>query len=392
MQALDAPDASRIASILRAQDAWPVTSIDLAHRLATQQRQLVDKSDAFRLTTPSALVQIPLAGSAEAKVAQLAERVQQLVTALQKRCDEDKEELEQQMDKIHARLEARMGALERGEDGTLGREATWLREARSMIGAALTEAQGQWRQELAQMKGEQRQQLGLLEELADASRQSSARMEKAERALQVHERSVRRSEEQLKAIGKIQEVPPWYAQLEGAIVNVERQVNEQQVAVEVQVARLQVECDGLRRRAEVLGGMREEILQAMDEKVAGCREPLGSAKEDRCGVLLKRCDELDARLASQKVHVEAHEQRFRSFAERLEGLQQEVFDLLHEGAQKRREELLTEVDGQMRVLRERMDTLSELMDELMLRQASDARKGPGGRFMRSALPRLSEEF
>lgn len=376
---MQAPGASRIASILRAQDAWPepLTSIDFAHRLATQQRQLVDKCDAFRLTSPNALVQIPLAGSVEAKVAQLAERVQQLVMALQKRCDEDKEELEVQMDKIHARLEARMGALERGE-------------ARGMIGAALTEAQGQWRQELAQMKGEQRQQLGLLEELADASRQSSARMEKAERALQVHERSVRRSEEQLKAISKIQEVPPWYAQLEGAIVNVERQVNEQQVAVEVQVARLQVECDGLRRRAEVLGGMREEILQAMDEKVAVCREPLSSAKEDRSGVLLKRCDELDARLASQKVHVEAHEQRFSSFAERLEGLQQEVFDLLHQGAQKRREELLAEVDGQMRVLRERMDTLSELMDELMLRQASsDGRKG---RFMRSALPRLSEEF
>ena len=32
-----------------------------------------------------------------------------------------------------------------------------------------------------------------------------------------------------------------------------------------------------------------------------------------------------------------------------------------------------EVDGQMRVLRERMDTLSELMDELMLRQV-----GPPG--------------
>ncbi|CAL1142229.1 unnamed protein product, partial [Cladocopium goreaui] len=51
----EAPEASRIASILRAQDAWPepLTSIDFAHRLATQQRQLVDKSDAFRLTSPN---------------------------------------------------------------------------------------------------------------------------------------------------------------------------------------------------------------------------------------------------------------------------------------------------------------------------------------------------
>ena len=28
-------------------------------------------------------------------------------------------------------------------------------------------------------------------------------------------------------------------------------------------ANIKVECDGLRRRAEVLGGMREEILQAL---------------------------------------------------------------------------------------------------------------------------------
>ena len=42
-------------------------------------------------TSPEALVQIPLAGSADAKISQLAERVSVLVAALQKRCDEDKE-------------------------------------------------------------------------------------------------------------------------------------------------------------------------------------------------------------------------------------------------------------------------------------------------------------
>eukprot|EP00434_Breviolum_minutum_P010504 symbB.v1.2.009265.t2/scaffold566.1/size186494/6 len=173
-----------------------------------------------------------------------------------------------------------------------------------MISAAMTEAQGQWRQELSVVKGEQRQQLGLLEEVAEAVRQSSARLEKVERTLTVHERNLRRSEEQLKAISKT-EIPPWYAQLEGALVNLEREVNEQQVAVEVQVARLQVECDGLRRRSEVLGGMREEVLQAVEEKVFTAREPHVREDRSREGLLLKRCDDLDARLASQKVHVEA---------------------------------------------------------------------------------------
>ena len=142
------------------------------------------------------------------------------------------------MDKIHARLEARLSALERGEDGTLGREATWLREAKAMVAAAMGEASGQWRQDFGALRAEQQQGVELLEELAEASRQATARLEKAERALGAHERGLRRLEEQFK------ETPPWCRQLEGkggacgelwagVVLNLERQVNEQQVATEV---------------------------------------------------------------------------------------------------------------------------------------------------------------
>ncbi|CAK9106445.1 unnamed protein product [Durusdinium trenchii] len=335
--------------------------------------------------TAEALVQIPLAGSADTKVSQLAERVSVLVASMQKRCDEDKEELEQQMEKIHARLEARLGALERGEDGSLGREATWLREARGMVSAALTEAQAQWRQEFAQLKGEQQQQLELLEDLAGVSRHSGTRLEKVERGLAAHERTIRRAEEHLKALTHH---GPQYSQLEGALLNLERQVNEQQVAVEVQVARLQVECDGLRRRSEAIAHTREELVEAVEERLARATvsEPRAAPRDD--SRLLQRCDDLDARLAAQKVHVEAHEQRFKSFAERLEAVQMELFDQLRSFGVQRREELLQEVDGQLRVLRERMDTLSELLDEIMLRQAVEGRKG---HFVRP-LPRLHEEL
>ena len=65
------------------------------------------------------------------------------------------------------------------------------------------------------------------EELAEASRQSLQRVEKAERALGAHERGLRRFEEHFKG----QEAP--CLQLEGMLLNLERQVNEQQVATEV---------------------------------------------------------------------------------------------------------------------------------------------------------------
>eukprot|EP00913_Durusdinium_trenchii_P035081 g32817.t1 len=220
-----------------------------------------------------------------------------------------------------------------------------------------------------------------VEDLAGVSRHSGTRLEKVERGLAAHERTIRRAEEHLKALTHH---GPQYSQLEGALLNLERQVNEQQVAVEVQVARLQVECDGLRRRSEAIAHTREELVEAVEERLARATvsEPRAAPRDD--SRLLQRCDDLDARLAAQKVHVEAHEQRFKSFAERLEAVQMELFDQLRSFGVQRREELLQEVDGQLRVLRERMDTLSELLDEIMLRQAVEGRKG---HFVRP-LPRI----
>ena len=76
------------------------------------------------------------------------------------------------MEKIHARLEARLCALERGEEGTLGREASWLREAKQMLAAGMKEAQSGWQRDFALMKGEQQQTFELLEVSLDVRRKS----------------------------------------------------------------------------------------------------------------------------------------------------------------------------------------------------------------------------
>lgn len=389
----------------------PPSSLDLAHSLVLKQRQLVDptlRSPAvgMRVVPPaSALAHIPLAGTAEAKIAQLAESVSLLVASLQRRCDEDKEELEQYMDKIDARLEARLSSMEAKlseEGGQGGRDSASLREARGLIGAALSEVQANYRSELAELRSEQHESLRQLEELALSSHQNVLRVEKVERAALAQERCLRRLEETVEAMAgppMDRDSPPWFGQLEGALLSLDHRCSEQQTATEVQLARLQVECDGLRRRAEVIGGLRDDVLQAVQEKIEAAvprslHERLPAATE--C-TLLRRIDDLEARMAAQRVKVDAHEARFGAFSECLEAACQEAVAQARAVTQQRRDELLKEVDCQLRVLRKRMDSLTDLSDELMFKASAQCAAGAGSHVdlsandMRGKLPSLTEE-
>ncbi|CAE8691232.1 unnamed protein product [Polarella glacialis] len=357
---------------------------DLAHRLATEQRQLMDQGLSqygAGSTQPisgyhhhlGALSTAPLAGATDGKDGQLAERVSVLVAGVQRRCDADKQELEMQLDKLDARSEARLGVLEsrmasfeerfaaqeRGSHSTSGfplsgrladerNSALALREARALLGSALTEAQSQWRSENSELRSELQEQLRQLEELADSSRHCAARIEQTERTLGAQERTLRRTEEHLetalRGYDSVQqtETPPWFAQLEGALVTVERRLSDQQVAVEVQLARVQVDVDGVRRRCEVLGGLRDEVLQAVEAKLEQELDHIDSRRsrgdflrsdERRSSTesgnskdVLRRLDDFEARAAAIRVRVDAHDARFNSLGERTEATT-ELFNL-----------------------------------------------------------------
>ncbi|CAE8625776.1 unnamed protein product [Polarella glacialis] len=426
------PSASRIATILRSQEPWPrpepISSLDLAHRLATEQRQLMDQGLSqygAGSTQPisgyhhhlGALSTAPLAGATDGKDGQLAERVSVLVAGVQRRCDADKQELEMQLDKLDARSEARLGVLEsrmasfeerfaaqeRGSHSTSGfplsgrladerNSALALREARALLGSALTEAQSQWRSENSELRSELQEQLRQLEELADSSRHCAARIEQTERTLGAQERTLRRTEEHLetalRGYDSVQqtETPPWFAQLEGALVTVERRLSDQQVAVEVQLARVQVDVDGVRRRCEVLGGLRDEVLQAVEAKLEQELDHIDSRRsrgdflrsdERRSSTesgnskdVLRRLDDFEARAAAIRVRVDAHDARFNSLGERTEAACQNVAEHSRQVLHEHRDAIVSDVDCQFRALRQRIETLSELCEEVMLRQVS----------------------
>merc|ERR1719282_566826 len=84
--------------------------------------------------------------------------------------------------------------------------------------------------------------------------------------------------------------------------------------------------------------------------------------------LSRRLDESEARVAALRVRVDAHDGRFGSIGERAEASCQQAVEAMRQATLRQREEMICESDCQIRILRQRIDTLSELCDELMFQQ------------------------
>eukprot|EP00933_Yihiella_yeosuensis_P038714 TRINITY_DN32652_c0_g1_i1.p1 TRINITY_DN32652_c0_g1~~TRINITY_DN32652_c0_g1_i1.p1 ORF type:complete len:443 (+),score=110.87 TRINITY_DN32652_c0_g1_i1:183-1331(+) len=336
------------------------------------------------------------------QVAQLAERVSVLVAGVQRRCDSDKQELEFQIERLDAKSEARIGCLEarlfsfeerernalqdragsfsgRSSVGGIGMA---LQEAKAVVDSALLEAQALWRSENSDLRRQLRDQLQQIEELAETRRQSAAFIEKVERTLNAQERGIRRAEEQLEILassdGKRSSKPPWFGQLEGALATLDHRLNEQQMATEVAFARLQVDLDGVQRRVENFNDSREDVVQALEVKLEKEVERLEArmsrgdqrAAQGSSNDATRRIDESEARMAAIRVKVDHHDARFGSLAERIEGVCQQAAECARQVCTKHRDEIAGDMDCQLRVLRQRIETLSDLCEELMLRQIS----------------------
>lgn len=473
------PTATRIAQILRSHDAWreaqdrSTSVVDLAQHLVSQQRQQLAEQ-TFGAALPAAPVTRPPpcaaapAGAGAATLPSfalpdffpvtvgqgadskaLAERVSVLVAMLQQRCDAEKLDVDRRITDLGASLDARARAIEARLAGCEGRmgivvdtigvggldQDAGLREARVVVASALNEVQAKWQEQLAELQGDLRDTLRQLEELAGQVRRCAGRLEEDECQIGGQERSLERSQRQLQAFDEqlqalraqqqesavqhMTQQPPWFGQLEGAVANLDRKQEEQRMGAEVQMERLRLEVENLRRRcsSEGLRGWREELMRAVENRLdeeaerlaervldaasaggglaAGHSGGLGGAgrspsaepqlKEQR------RLDETEAKLAALRIRVDAHDGRFGSIGERTEALCQQAVEAARQATLQQREEILQEADCQIRILRQRVESLSELSEELALRQVtgSTRRPSPVGRCSDEPLDELT---
>lgn len=364
--------------------------LDIAHKMVTQQRQLVDVGPRVPLAAVD-----PIGSVVDVKVSHLAERVSTLVASLQRRCDADKLALEAQVKDLGTRVdgrfetfEARLVACEERlatqdrrldasaiADRSASDAAMVLREVRSHVSHALTEAKAEWRQQHGELHHEQRHQAGLLDDLDQKLRQVATTSEQVENELS---KAVRRSEDQLHSLMTAQGAAPpqWFGQLESALNAVELRLNEQQVTAEMQLSRLRVDMDGLRRHADsVVQSVRDDTLRSVDARLdrqtaagghyhAGSPETMATLRENT-----RRLDDTEARMAALRVRVDAHDGRFSTFGERLEVTLQQADEVARNVAMQQKEEILMESNLQLKMLRQRVESLSELSEELLAQQA-----------------------
>merc|ERR1719401_489788 len=125
----------------------------------------------------------------------------------------------------------------------------------------------------------------------------------------------------------------------------------------------------------MLQSVRDDTMRALEARGPDRSKPrsesAGVAPE--MAVQLKeqtrRLDDSESRLATLRVRIDAHEGRFGTLNERVEASVQQATDAARQVAAQQREEILMETDCQLRMLRQRVETLSQLTEEIMVQQA-----------------------
>jgi len=280
-----------------------------------------------------------------------------------------------------AACEGRVEARDSYVDDPHSQAAANAAMTRAVVQNSLSEVDAQWRMEHEELRIEQQQQLHQLEDLASEVGHVASRVQQAEAIMGGFERTLRRSEEEVQGLlTRHTQRPPWFGQLEGAIAALERRLGEQQVAAEVQLGRVRVDVDGLLRRTEGIQGLRDELFREVEEclrqeferrldlhrndsqlRSGGHLAPDVSAwGGNGARDLTRRLDDSEARVAALKVRVDAHDSRFGSLGERTEALCQQANESARQAATRLREEILSEADCQLDIVRNRIEQLSEL--------------------------------
>eukprot|EP00927_Polykrikos_kofoidii_P065726 TRINITY_DN61442_c0_g1_i1.p1 TRINITY_DN61442_c0_g1~~TRINITY_DN61442_c0_g1_i1.p1 ORF type:complete len:501 (+),score=92.41 TRINITY_DN61442_c0_g1_i1:125-1504(+) len=395
----------------------PSNPVDLAQRLVAQQRHQADRgivsagggndykkvNEMAGMNVNLAAVSPAIAGMADAKVSQLAERTSLLLAKLQGQAELDKQDIENQLEQVSFRVESRLKALDARldvcEEQAAARErregeamavdgSRVLKEARALVGGAVSEMQAQWRSHRSEFRGEQEDHARRIRGIEECAKQDATKLQDVLQAVQDQASSLRQAEEQIHGLLSTQEPPPWFRQVEESVASLERRLEERWVAVEMRLQQHRVDMDGFRLRCDNIDGMRDEILSLTDQrfeqeaeerlKVQKWSDPVSGANDLTSSANAKvvsqdftrRLEEVESRQAALRVRVDSHDSRFSSLGERAEAACQQAVESSRQVAAQQRDEILSEADCQMRILRQRVEALSELCDELSLREVA----------------------
>lgn len=369
-----------------------VSPLDLAQRLLAEQRAVVGVPKSSEL---SAGMLLPLRGSADAKVEQLAERTSAMFAGLRKESSSEHQEMQKQIEQVRhhvgqqlASLDFRIQACEQQHRATC--EALESK-AGAMQRKVIAEVQSQCRAQMLELRSDHNERARLFEDLSEDVRQQAKQLQQVEQSIAKQTQKHHHSEEELHSLVKDMigcETPPWFGQLEGAVAGLDRRLNDQRAVAETSLEHLKVNLDSNARRLDGFKeALLEELLNVVEHRVDKKLEELPDKKSVEPSVesilvpssgedptrqkeINRRLDEAEARIAAVRLRVDAHECRFSSVADRAEAACQSALDGARQAVADQYDECISEMDCQLRIIRQRVEGLSELCEELSFREST----------------------
>lgn len=335
-------------------------------------------------------------GNLDMKVSQLAERVSILLAGVQTQCASGKQDLERQLDSLTSRVENRLASIdmrlsavedkrdrshaqERMENVAVTDPSRIMSEVRALLDGALEEVQSQWRGKQNDILDGQQDQARQLEELSEHTKRGAARMQEAEVAFEGLQQGLDLQAENLQQVSNTLRsfvsggnATPWYGELEACVARLEHRIEEHRAAAEHQLNRFRGDSEGLRLRLE---GLKEDALCAVDRRIDQEIDRLQTQRVDRYDEqrsgkdAQRRLDEFEARIAAMRVRIDAHDDRFGALGERAEATCAQALEGARQAASQYKEEILNEVECELGILRQRMEAVGEICEELSVNQA-----------------------
>jgi len=242
-----------------------------------------------------------------------------------------------------------------------------MREAQEHVNGAVAEIQAQCRGHRAEVEAAQRENSKKFEENIEQTQRNTLKLRQVEHSLESQAKESQRA--------ATSAATQWYDQLEGVVSALERRVGEQQTGVETFFSRVCADLEGFRVRLEDRHQHADERMERIEKEFLSVKEQKqsgASLAEQRVDELARRLDQAESKNAAVRVRVDSYEGRLAGLAERMEQTLQSSLDASRQLAARLREDVLAEVECQLRILRQRVEATGELCEELSFRELRSA--------------------
>lgn len=208
-----------------------------------------------------------------------------------------------------------------------------------------------------------------VDQLVEQNRHQAIKWQQIDQTVQDHARTIRHTQDELGRLVSNKGRPTWFEDIEASVGKLEHRICEHETCVEMQMRRFNTDLDAVKLR---LGGLVDEMRVDLDHRFEHDAWQLAASVPAQTGnERNSRIDELESRIAAIRIHVDCHDGRLENLGERVEAACMKSIEGARQEILQQCDLIMSGVEGQIKVLREHIHGLSDLVQELSFQQLGD---------------------